>query len=110
MPRNQPILKGYRAALEGAEHQRRYDKKLAFAEGKDPYEMAQSDWIDDVDAWPGITHIHLGMYLIVKPSPYTGEALLNYKSMDCYEKFLARWVHGIQVHKLPSNDNRIVTA
>ena len=25
-------------------------------------------WLDDVDLWPGITYIHLGMYLLVTPS------------------------------------------
>lgn len=43
---------------------------------------------DEVDLWPSITHIHLGMYLLYTPSPYTGEDLLNYKSLDCYTNFI----------------------
>ena len=45
-------------------------EKLSIIGGFDPYE---SEWQDDVDLWPSTTYIHLGMYLLVNPSPHTGE-------------------------------------
>ncbi len=42
------------------------------------------------------------------PSPYTGEDLLNYKSMECYQRLTAGWIRDIFVN---STDNkRIVIA
>ena len=34
-----------------------------------------------MDLRSGVTHINLGMYLIVTPSPYSGDDLMNYKSL-----------------------------
>ena len=31
--------------------------------GLDPYETQRSKWKDDL--WPGVTYVHLGMYLLV---------------------------------------------
>ena len=30
------------------------------------------------DLWTGVTSIHIGMYLLVTPSTYTGKDLVNY--------------------------------
>ena len=57
--------------------------------GLDPYETERKEWKDDDDMWPSITHVNLGMYLLVTPSPYSGADLLNYKSLDCYRNFLS---------------------
>ena len=40
---------------------------------------------------------NLGMYLLVTPSPYSEEDLMNYKSLDCYKKFLSGWVREVLV-------------
>ena len=66
-----------------------YLAKIAGIGGIDPYETERNDWKDDVDMWPCITHVNVGMYLLVTPSVYTGEDLLNYKSLDCYRNFLS---------------------
>ena len=55
---------------------------------------------------PSTTYIHLGMYLLVNPSPYTGEDLMNYKSLDCYINFVSGWVREVFVRKV--NDKRVV--
>ena len=50
--------------------------------------------MDDVDLWPVIMYIHVGMYLVLTPSPYTNEDLLNYRSLvlDCYVNFVSGFV------------------
>ena len=50
-----------------------------------------------MDLWPGVTSVHIGMYLLVNPSPYSGEDLVNYKSLDCYVNFLSGWVREVLV-------------
>ena len=99
-----PLLPGYRAELSKAESRDRYDSKLAFADGRDPYEMPINEWVDVVEMWPATTSVHITMYLIVSPSPYKGEALQN-----CYLRFVSGWV-SLLVSVVPSNGNRIVTA
>ena len=70
----------------------------------DPYETEKKDWQNDVDLWPAVTHINVGMYLLVTPSPYSGENLKNYKSMDCYMNFLDGWVREILVKSVKTTD------
>ena len=54
--------------------------------------MRRQEWLDDVDLWLAVTYINLGMYLLFSPSPHTGEDLLNYKSLECYQHFTAGWI------------------
>ncbi len=37
------------------------------------------------------------VYLLYTPSRYTGEDLLNYKSLDCYINFVSGWVREVLV-------------
>ncbi len=46
--------------------------------GVDPYEIPRNEYLDDMDLWPAITHIHVGMYLLFSPSQYSGEDLPNF--------------------------------
>lgn len=102
------LLGGYFSAMKEVEGKKRYQDKLKLIDGIDPYETDKSEWLDDVDLWPSISHIHVGMYLLHTPSPYTGEDLLNYKSLDCYRNFLSGWVREVMV-KVVGN-KRIVAA
>ena len=68
--------------------------------GLDPYETERKEWKDDVELWLSITHVNLGMYLLVIPSPYSGEDSLNYKSLDCYQNFLSGWVREVLVRSV----------
>ena len=52
-------------------------------------------WIDDVDSWPNVTYIHVGMYLLFSLSPYTQDQLMNYKSLDCYQNFSRGFKQGL---------------
>ena len=82
-----PFLHGYFSNIVDDATRARYLEKLGYIDGKDPYEILETDWNDDVDSWPGITHIHIGMYLLLKKSSYTSNDLLNYKSIYCYVNF-----------------------
>ena len=70
------VLGGYFASMQDNDAKKRFLEKLKFTGGIDPYETGRKEWTDDVDLWPSITHINLAMYLVLTPSPYTGEELL----------------------------------
>lgn len=78
--RNRPFLPGYVSTLENTDARKRYEEKLSTIDGLDPYEIPKSEWLDDVEAWPSVTSVHIAMYLLVTPSPYTGDDLVNYKT------------------------------
>ena len=75
--RKKLLLGGYFSALKDVDGKKRYQDKLKVLD-----ETTRSEWLDDVDLWPNITHVHVGMYLVHTPSPYTGDDLLSYKSLD----------------------------
>ena len=50
------ILPGYLATLKDQKGKQRYLEKLKILDGVDPYEVSKSDWMDDVDLWPGVTY------------------------------------------------------
>ena len=106
--KRKPLLGGYLAALRDREGRERYCKKLSVTGGVDPYEVPRNEWMDDADLWPAITYIHVGMYLVLTPSPYTNEDLLNYRSLDCYVNFVSGFVREVLVKAL--GDRRIVIA
>ena len=93
-------------SIRDKEGQRRYMKKLSIIGGFDTYESERNEWQDDVDLWPSTTCTHLGMYLLINPSPYTGEDLMNYKSLACYINFVSCWVREVFVMKV--DDKRVV--
>ena len=91
------MLPGYFLSLQDKDGRKRYMEKLMAIGGVDPYEIPKNEWQDDIDLWPGITYINLGMYLLLTPSPYTGEDLMNYKSLECYKNFVSGWVREVLV-------------
>lgn len=103
------LLPGYQESVRCFEDKKRYLEKLAFMDGDDPYAIPRGEWIDDVDSWPAITYIHVGLYLLFTPSPYTKEDLQNYKSMDSYGRFLAGWVREVLVKRC-SGDKVLMVA
>ena len=106
--KRKPLLGGYVAALWDAEGRERYRKKLSVIGGVDPYKVPGNEWMDDVDLWPAITYIHVGMYLVLTPSPYANNDLLNYRSLDCYVNFVSGFVREVLVKAL--GDKRVVIA
>lgn len=91
------ILPGYKDSISDPSAKQRYEEKLKLISGRDPYEIPREAWKDAVDLWPSSTYIHVGMYLVFSPSPYTGQDLLKYKSFECYQRCTAGWVRDILV-------------
>ena len=76
---------------------KRYHEKLPLNDGNNLYAIPREEWTDNVEFWPAITYIHIGLYLVFTPSLYTREDLQNYKSLDSYGHFLAGWVREVLV-------------
>ena len=91
------LLPNYSRMLVSDASRRRYKDKLELIDGMDPYEVPKSDWKDNVDLWPAVTHVHACMYLILTPSPYSESDMLNYKSLDSYQNFVKGWVRQVLV-------------
>ena len=60
--------------------------KLDLVNGIDPYEILRNKWQDNINLWPAITHAHVCIYT---QAPDT-EDLLNYKSLECHQRFYKR--------------------
>ena len=106
MSASKPLLGGYSGEIRDKKGKERYREKLQLIGGQDPYELPRNEWKDDVDLWPEITYVDVGMYLLFAPSPYTREELRNYKSMQSYQRFIAGWVREILVKDVA--DKRVV--
>lgn len=65
---------GYSSTIADKESRQRYADKLTLLNG---IKLSKSDWEDSVDMWPGITYVHVCMYLILNPSPYTKDDMLG---------------------------------
>ena len=102
------FLPGYFESLEEKQSKERYLKKLKSIEGQDPYEISRKEWIGDVDCWPDVTYIKVGMYLLFGASPYTQEQLVRYKSLDCYQNFASGRVRDVLCKKF--GENRLLIA
>ena len=76
-----------------------YQEKLMVLNWEDPYEIPRECWKEDLDLWPAIIHMHVGLYLLLNPSPYSVDDLHYYKSLDCYIIFISGWVREILVKK-----------
>lgn len=96
------FLPGYFKSLSSEASKERYREKLKLLDGMDPYEVEKKDWKDDLDLWPAVTHVHACMYLILTPSPYTENDMLNYKSLDSYQNFVKGWVRHVLVKAVGS--------
>ena len=75
------FISAYSTTIADAGSKERYVDTLDLVNG---YEILRNEWQDNIDMWPVITHVHVCMYLILSPSPYTKEDLLNYNSLDSY--------------------------
>lgn len=97
---------GYADTIQDANSKERYTEKLSLINGTDPYEVPRDEWEDNIDTWPAITYVHVCMYLILHPSPYTKDEMLNYKSLDSFKNFQNGWVREVLVKEM--NRKRVV--
>ena len=94
------FIPGYASTIADAECKQRYAEKLKLINGHDPYELPREEWKDNIDMWPAITYVHVCMYLILYPSPYTNDDMLNYKSLDSFQNFQNGWVREVLVKEV----------
>ena len=97
------LLPGYFDGITDSASKRRYKEKLQYISDKDPYELKLTEWKNDLELWPSVTHVHVCMYLILTPSPYTEKDMLNYKSIDSYQNFVKGWVRRLLVMHISDN-------
>ena len=68
-------------------------------EDQDPYAVMQcQSWVEDIDKWQSTSYIQVGMYLSFFLSPNKGDDVLNYKSLECYQRFVAGWMKDVLVN------------
>ena len=101
-------LPGYMSTVQCREARNRYSQTITIIDNCDLYEIVKNEWCDDVDLWPNVTYIDVGMYLLFSSSPCTTEQLKNYKSLDCYTNFANGCVRQILVKQLGENRLLIV--
>ena len=104
----QGLLPGYSGSIQDEKGRERYREKLAYLAGVDPYEVPLKEWEDNVELWPSVSYIHVGMYLLFTSSAYTQDQLMDYKNMDCYQKFTSGWVKEVYVKKGPDERMMII--
>ena len=79
----------------------RYLEKIKLVGGKDPYELPENLFKDiscfKCTSLPDITYPDIYNYLINSPSPYTGESLKAFKSLEAYKFFTAGHVRNIKL-------------
>ena len=102
------MLPGYFESMEDEMCQKRYREKLEYSGGVDLYELPLDEWDDDIGLWPSISYIHVGMYLLYASSAYTQEQLMDYKNLDCYQKFTSGWVKEVYVKSLPGGRRALI--
>lgn len=102
------ILPGYKATLYDPQSRKRYEEKLSLLSEKDQCQILVQAWKDDVELLSSTTYVHVGMYVVFSQSPYTGQDLLNYKSLECHYQSTAGWVRKILVSA--EGEHRLLTA
>ena len=60
------FLAGYASEIADEDCRKRYEEKISNI-GMDPYDADKASFSDNVDLWPAITSIHVGMYLVFSP-------------------------------------------
>ena len=81
---------------------------MTLNDGDNLYAIPREEWTDNVEFWPAITYIHVGLYPLFTPSLYTREDLQNYKSLDSYGHFLAGWVREVLIRRHPGDKALVV--
>ena len=55
---------------------------------KDPYEIDNEEWRDDVTMWPPVEFGEIYTFLVDTPGEFTREKLKAYKSLDAFNYYI----------------------
>ena len=88
---------------------KRYDEKLEFCGGLDPYDIDLSVWDEDVNTWPEVEYGDIANYFVFTQSAYIFEEMKAYKALDSYNYFVSGWVSKIGCMYIEPGNNCIVT-
>ena len=69
------LLPDYQDLMQKIKDKKRYREKLVLIDSDNPHAIPREEWADNVDFWPAITYIHVGLYLLFTPSLCTREDL-----------------------------------
>ena len=84
----------YAKSLSVGDRQNYYDK-LKYQAKQLPDPLTLDDWHQDMTLLPNVTWWDITNYLINTPSPFTKEAIRNYKSTEAYSYFIAGHVQDV---------------
>ncbi|CAH1270905.1 Hypp4506 [Branchiostoma lanceolatum] len=93
-------LSSYVSSL-GRDDKTRYRQKCGMLGTGDPYLLPTSRMVPalNCDILPGVEFPDIYIYLISKPSEYTGESMKAYKSLDAYKYFVSGKVDDVLVSR-----------
>ena len=77
---------------------------MALIDGDDPCAIPREVWMDNVDFWPAITYMHIGLCLLFTPR----EDLQKYKILDSYARLFAGWIREVLVRRYPGDKALVV--
>ena len=96
----------YLESLDSTAYQRYLEKLGSIRLDKCPYDILETEWVDDVTCWPPVTYPDVYTYLIDTPGQFTRESLKAYKSLEAYNYALNGWVQALLVLRKGSSTTR----
>ena len=99
-------LKGYFNCLS-PELSELYAKKLSDLGINDPYEMPISDFEENMEAWPEVTHGDIVNYLVFGTNTVTHQQMKAFKSLEAHNYYTSGWVNRC-VYVKELQDKRIL--
>ncbi len=55
---------------------------------RDPYEIEDIEWVDDLTVWPPVEFGDIYSYLVETPGQFTKERMKAYKSLDAFNYYI----------------------
>nr|XP_054755271.1 uncharacterized protein LOC129261235 [Lytechinus pictus] len=86
----------------------RYEEKISFIGGVDPYSLPKRSWSEDPDIFPAISYADIVNFVLFSPSPYTLEDMRSYKSLEAYNQFVNGWVRDVSAYSTPNTEKQLI--
>ena len=77
---------------------KRYMEKISVIGGIDPYVIESEKFNCNIENVPAFTYPDIVNYLIFGSSPFTGNQLKAYKSLEAYNQVIEGWVRDVKVY------------